>query len=39
MTTRDIIAAQSAAIEPEVFQTGLIEGMARALLRGQGGRQ
>ncbi|MEO7623810.1 MAG: DEAD/DEAH box helicase family protein [Gallionella sp.] len=33
MTTRDIIAAQSAAIEPEAFQTGLIEGMTRALLR------
>ncbi len=33
MTTRDIIAAQSAAIEPEGFQTGLIEGMTRALLR------
>lgn len=33
MSTRDIIAAQSAAIEPEAFQTALVEGMTRALLR------
>ncbi|MBI5658125.1 MAG: DEAD/DEAH box helicase family protein [Nitrosomonadales bacterium] len=33
MTTRDIIAAQSAAIEPEAFQGALVEGMTRALLR------
>lgn len=33
MSALDIIAAQSVAIEPEVFQTGLIEGMTRALLR------
>lgn len=31
--SQDIIAAQSAAIEPEAFQSGLIEGMTRALLR------
>ena len=30
---RDIIAPQSAAVEPEAFQTGLIDGMTRALLR------
>ncbi|MFP5409229.1 MAG: DEAD/DEAH box helicase family protein, partial [Gammaproteobacteria bacterium] len=29
----DWIAAQSAAVEPEGFQSGLIEGMTRALLR------
>lgn len=33
MTTRDIIAAQSASIEPEAFQSALVEGMTRALLR------
>ncbi|MDD4928974.1 MAG: DEAD/DEAH box helicase family protein [Gallionella sp.] len=33
MTIRDIIAAQSAAIEPEVFQSAIVEGMTRALLR------
>lgn len=33
MTTLDFIAAQSAAIEPEQFQTGLIKGISRALLR------
>ncbi len=33
MSIRDIIAAQSAAIEPEVFQSALVEGMTRALLR------
>ena len=33
MSTRDIIAAQSAAIEPEAFQTAIVEGMTRALLR------
>jgi len=34
MTIRDIIAAQSAAIEPEAFQSAIVEGMTRALLRG-----
>lgn len=29
----DIIAPQSGAVEPEAFQSGLIEGMSRALLR------
>ena len=33
MNTMDWIAAQSAAVEPEGFQSGLIEGMTRALLR------
>ncbi|OGS98192.1 MAG: DEAD/DEAH box helicase [Gallionellales bacterium RIFCSPLOWO2_12_FULL_59_22] len=33
MTIRDIIAAQSAAIEPEAFQSAIVEGMTRALLR------
>jgi superfamily II DNA or RNA helicase len=33
MTTLDIITAQSAAIEPESFQSTLIEHMAAALLR------
>lgn len=33
MSVRDIIAAQSAAIEPEGFQSALVEGMTRALLR------
>lgn len=33
MSMRDIIAAQSAAIEPEGFQSALVEGMTRALLR------
>ncbi len=33
MSIRDIIAAQSAAIEPEGFQSALVEGMTRALLR------
>lgn len=33
MTIRDIIAAQSAAIEPEVFQSTIVEGMTHALLR------
>lgn len=33
MNPLDIIAAQSAALEPEAFQIGLIEGMTRALLR------
>ena len=33
MTISDIIAAQSAAIEPEAFQTAIAEGMTRALLR------
>ena len=31
--THDIIAPQSAAVEPELFQQGLIIGMTRALLR------
>ena len=31
--TRDIIKPQSAAVEPERFQQGLIDGMTRALLR------
>ncbi len=33
MSARDIIAAQSASIEPEAFQTALVSGMTRALLR------
>jgi len=33
MTIRDIIAAQSASIEPEAFQSAIVEGMTRALLR------
>jgi type III restriction enzyme len=33
MSTLDIITAQSAAIEPEAFQSTLIEHMAAALLR------
>jgi superfamily II DNA or RNA helicase len=33
MSSRDIIAAQSAAIEPEAFQSAIVEGMTRALLR------
>lgn len=33
MTIRDIIAAQSAGLEPEAFQSAIVEGMARALLR------
>lgn len=33
MSMRDIIAAQSAAIEPELFQSALVDGMKRALLR------
>jgi len=33
MTTRDIIAAQSAGLEPEAFQSAIVEGMTRALLR------
>jgi type III restriction enzyme len=33
MTIRDIIAAQSAAIEPEAFQSAIVDGMTRALLR------
>lgn len=33
MSTSDIIAAQSAALEPEVFQTAIVEGMTGALLR------
>ena len=33
MSGLDIIAAQSAAIEPEAFQIALVEGMTRALLR------
>ena len=33
MSGVDIIAAQSAAIEPEVFQVSLVDGMTRALLR------
>lgn len=33
MSIRDIIAAQSAAIEPEAFQSAIVEGMTRALLR------
>lgn len=33
MSALDIIAAQSAAIEPEAFQTAIAEGMTRALLR------
>jgi len=33
MNPLDIIAAQSAALEPEAFQIGLIDGMTRALLR------
>jgi superfamily II DNA or RNA helicase len=33
MTIRDIIAAQSTTIEPEAFQSAIVEGMTRALLR------
>jgi superfamily II DNA or RNA helicase len=33
MTIRDIIAAQSASIEPEAFQSAIVDGMTRALLR------
>jgi superfamily II DNA or RNA helicase len=33
MTIRDIIAAQSAGLEPEAFQNAIVEGMTRALLR------
>ena len=33
MTIRDIIAAQSAGLEPEAFQSAIVEGMTRALLR------
>ncbi len=33
MSAQDIIAAQSAAIEPEAFQSALVDGMTRALLR------
>ncbi|MBI5330658.1 MAG: DEAD/DEAH box helicase family protein [Betaproteobacteria bacterium] len=33
MRVGDIIAPQSSAVEPEVFQSGLIDGMTRALLR------
>ena len=33
MSTRDIIAAQSAAIEPEAFQSAIVVGMTSALLR------
>lgn len=33
MSVHDIIAAQSAAIEPEAFQSAIVEGMTRALLR------
>ena len=33
MTIHDIIAAQSVAIEPEAFQSAIVEGMTRALLR------
>jgi type III restriction enzyme len=33
LNARDIIAPQSSAVEPEVFQAGLIDGMTRALLR------
>lgn len=33
MSIRDIIAAQSASIEPEGFQSALVEGVTRALLR------
>lgn len=33
MSTRDIIAAQTAALEPEAFQSAIAEGMMRVLLR------
>ncbi len=33
MSSMDIIAAQSATIEPEAFQSALVDGMTRALLR------
>jgi len=33
MSASDIIAPQSAVLEPEAFQAGLIEGLTRALLR------
>ncbi|MDP2433678.1 MAG: DEAD/DEAH box helicase family protein [Pseudomonadota bacterium] len=33
MNALDIIAPQSGALEPEIFQAGLIDGMTRALLR------
>lgn len=33
MSAHDIIAAQSAAIEPEQFQSAIVAGMTRALLR------
>lgn len=33
MSAHDIIAAQSSAIEPEQFQSAIVEGMTRALLR------
>lgn len=33
MSSRDIIAAQSAAIEPEAFQSAIVENMSSALLR------
>ncbi len=33
MSTQDIIAAQSATLEPEAFQTAIVENMTRALLR------
>lgn len=33
MSTRDIIAAQTASIEPEAFQSAIAAGMTRALLR------
>lgn len=33
MSIRDIIAAQSAAIEPEAFQSAIVENMTSALLR------
>ena len=33
MTTRDFIAAQSAALEPEAFQGAIVENMTSALLR------
>lgn len=33
MSISDIIAAQSAALEPEIFQSAIVENMTRALLR------
>ena len=33
MTTRDFIAAQSATLEPEAFQSAIVENMTSALLR------